>query len=598
MSAANGITIRKHPQRPPPPQDRGWSWMIVLGVFLYVFFMVGIAKSYGLFLLEFIRHFGVSVAVASMPISISGIVYAFGAPTALIVAEKYDARRVVIFGATVGLIGIAISSVLVSMGFVTVIFGISYGIGNSCFYGNGLVMIGKYFHKRRSFATGLGLAGASIGQFAMPPLIEYLLETYGLSGTLLIMAALYFHAAVSGALFRPLSDYGPPQSQAAEAPNAIKEAEEGGSKEKEGETKVFVRFSDDNGDIEGEVPADETALPASTSTTNGTVIQSNGDISLSANQHDAEDLPNIANGAAENASGAHAEDTKDRERDHPPDYNEICKDEEEEEEQGEDFAERKALFASTGSVFLVSHSVTDISVIDSTAHAVSQEPSPAQRRREKRKALCNAINDVFDFRLLRSYVTTFYTVSCFLCFFGYFNHILFLPGVLVDKGITKYDKALLISMCGAGDLISRISTGFFADLNIIPRYRISATACLLCGINIILTLPANTFGWLAVHCCLYGFFGGSYVSLLSVVLVDMVGLAMMSKNLAVILLIQGIGAAVGQIFMGSLKDLTGSFDVVIIICFLTLSLGGLMLFGYPLIRKWENERLARLGKSV
>ena len=48
----------------------------------------------------------------------------------------------------------------------------------------------------------------------------------------------------------------------------------------------------------------------------------------------------------------------------------------------------------------------------------------------------------------------------------------------------------------------------------------------------------------------YGFFGGAYVGLLSVVLVDMVGLALMSKNLAVILLIQGVGAAFGQPILG------------------------------------------------
>ncbi|GFS11678.1 monocarboxylate transporter [Elysia marginata] len=127
MATENGVLIRKHPQRPPPPQDTGWSWMIVLGVFIYAFFMVGIAKSYGLFLLEFVKHFGVTVAVASMPLSISGIVYAFGAPAALIISEKYDAQRVVIFGAIFGMVGIAISSALVSMGFVTFFFGVWYG---------------------------------------------------------------------------------------------------------------------------------------------------------------------------------------------------------------------------------------------------------------------------------------------------------------------------------------------------------------------------------------------------------------------------------------------------------------------------------------
>ena len=120
----------------------------------------------------------------------------------------------------------------------------STGIGNSCFYGNGLVTIGKYFQKRRSMATGVGLAGASIGQFAMPPLIEFLLKTYGLSGTLLVLAALYSHATISGALFRPLSQYGPPLKQIVlkqTEPDAADQAAEELDRKAEGETKVIKK---------------------------------------------------------------------------------------------------------------------------------------------------------------------------------------------------------------------------------------------------------------------------------------------------------------------------------------------------------------------
>ena len=76
-------------------------------------------------------------------------------------------------------------------------------------YGNGLLMIGKYFRKRRTLATGLAVSGASIGQFVLAPIIEYLLENYGVSGTLLIISACYFHTCVAGMLFRPIDQYGP-----------------------------------------------------------------------------------------------------------------------------------------------------------------------------------------------------------------------------------------------------------------------------------------------------------------------------------------------------------------------------------------------------
>ncbi|KAH9514811.1 hypothetical protein Btru_023703 [Bulinus truncatus] len=196
-------------KKPPPPLDKGWAWMVVLGVFICTFIMVGMAKSYGIFLLAFREKFQAPTALAAMPMSLSSFVYAFGAPTALLLAEKFTARKVVIAGAAIALIGIALSSLLFSMPYVIVCYGICIGLGNSSFFGNGLVMIGKYFRKYRSLATGIGLAGASIGQFAMPPFIQLLLDNYGLSGTLLILSALYFNAAIAGALFRPIESYGP-----------------------------------------------------------------------------------------------------------------------------------------------------------------------------------------------------------------------------------------------------------------------------------------------------------------------------------------------------------------------------------------------------
>lgn len=54
------------------------------------------------------------------------------------------------------------------------------GFGNACLFGNGFVMVGQYFSKRRSLANGLGLSGASIGQFVLPPLLQFLLDRYSL----------------------------------------------------------------------------------------------------------------------------------------------------------------------------------------------------------------------------------------------------------------------------------------------------------------------------------------------------------------------------------------------------------------------------------
>lgn len=59
-------------------------------------------------------------------------------------------------------------------------------------------------------------------------------------------------------------------------------------------------------------------------------------------------------------------------------------------------------------------------------------------------------------------------------------------------------------------------------------------------------IAGQVYWWMAIHATLYGFFGGCYVAINSIVLIDMVGLKLMPKALGVVLLIQGLGAAIGQ----------------------------------------------------
>ena len=164
--------------------------------------------------------------------------------------------------------------------------------------------------------------------------------------------------------------------------------------------------------------------------------------------------------------------------------------------------------------------------------------------------LVQKLASMFDFSVMKSYVAVFIAVFSFLSFFGYFNFVLFLPATVMARGIDKYDKAILVSVCGIGDLLGRLTTAAIGDRNFITRYKLQAMGTFACGINIGGFLLARSFGWMISHAALYGFFGGIYVSLAAVVIIDFVGLTKMPKLLAVVMLIQGVGASVGQPLLG------------------------------------------------
>ena len=344
------------------------------------------------------------------------------------------------------------------------------GIGNACIFGNGLVMIGHYFSKRRSLANGLALSGASLGQFALPPLLQLLLDTYALKGTLLIIGAMYFNVIACGLLYRPTAFYSQIHKQSQDAPERVE------------------LLDKPNGELSDQAKSFQS-----------------GDSS------EADELNNPK------------------------------------------VEVRKRLFADTENQSKGMENVLAGSV-DSLHSAVVQSVDQSEmvgNSKENIGARCGAFcKNLLDFSVLRNYVVLLFVMVSFLCFFGHFNFILFMPLSASLKGVTKYEKAYLVSITGICDLCGRILIGFLGDSNIIPRYRLMALSCLVVGINIFLFTFANVFWWMAIHVGIYGFFGGCYVAINAPVLIDLVGMKHMPKVLGVVLFIQGLGAALGQPALG------------------------------------------------
>ena len=69
---------------------------------------------------------------------------------------------------------------------------------------SGLVAVAERFKKYYKAANGVASAGIGVGLVASPPMLQYLLDTYGWRGTVLITAGIICNICVGGMLFRPL----------------------------------------------------------------------------------------------------------------------------------------------------------------------------------------------------------------------------------------------------------------------------------------------------------------------------------------------------------------------------------------------------------
>ncbi|KAK7090494.1 monocarboxylate transporter 12-B-like isoform X2 [Littorina saxatilis] len=564
----------------PFPLDRGWAWAIVFGSFVCVFFMVGTAKSTGMFLPEFQKHFNVSTSLASMVMGGSAIVYALAAPFCILLGQIFTVRKVIIIGGIIGFVGMALGSLLFSMEYVIAVWGVCFGIGNATIYGNCLVIMGYYFHKRRTLANGLALTGSSIGQFTLPPFIEFLLETYGLQGCILILAGVYFNVVAAASLFRPPSFWASPE----DAVISLHDEEEAGG---EGDQ---ISKGDGHLLINGKIsPEDKTnSVDSSVNDRNVSVV---------ANNNGAENVVQKSVSLEEDAVEGNNLTFDGDSADSPlvsPSKEVAFKDSEESTRSPKKMVRYHSYMASTGSLCMRPLSMYGSSMFGE-AHDMQIEELEEEKGEKQGgvSQICQQARDMFDFSVMKSYVAVFTTITNFLSFFGYFNFVLFLPAAVLAKGITKYDKALLVSLCGIGDLVGRLLTAFIGDRAFVSHYKMQAVGILALSVNIGLFIFADSFAWMAVHTMLYGFFGGINVSLAAVVIIDFVGLKNMPRLLAVVMLIQGVGASIGQPLLGGVKDATGSFDLVLVICTVSGLLAGILLLCYPLAVKLEYRRPER-----
>ena len=120
-------------------------------------------------------------------------------------SNKFGFRAVVISGSLLGFVGLLTSTFALSVGSLFFTLGVLFGIADGLVYTPIVVGVGFYFDKRRALATGITLCGSGVGTFVFAPLIYWLLETYAIRGTFLILVTKFFKICLFAAFSQLLA---------------------------------------------------------------------------------------------------------------------------------------------------------------------------------------------------------------------------------------------------------------------------------------------------------------------------------------------------------------------------------------------------------
>ncbi|XP_007942124.1 monocarboxylate transporter 14 [Orycteropus afer afer] len=191
--------------KPHPDIDGGWAWVIVLSSFFVHILIMGSQMALGVLNVEWLEEFhqsrGLTAWVSSLSMGITLIV----GPFIGLFINTCGCRWTAIIGGVVNALGWVLSAYAANVRYLFITFGVAAGFGSGMAYLPAVVMVSRYFQKRRALAQGLSTTGTGFGAFLMTVLLKYLCVEYGWRNAMFIQGAVSLNLCVCGALMRPLT---------------------------------------------------------------------------------------------------------------------------------------------------------------------------------------------------------------------------------------------------------------------------------------------------------------------------------------------------------------------------------------------------------
>ncbi|KFP30542.1 Monocarboxylate transporter 2, partial [Colius striatus] len=186
------------------PPDGGWGWAVVFGASISIGFPYSFPKAFTIYFKELQAVYSISYSQVAWITSILCATTYGGGPLSSILVNRYGSRPVVMLGGLLCGVGMILASFCTSILQIYICVGFITGLGFALNLQPSVIIIGKYFLKRRPIANSLAMAGSPVMLCSLAPLNQFLLDNFGWRGSFLILGAILLHCCVAGALFRPI----------------------------------------------------------------------------------------------------------------------------------------------------------------------------------------------------------------------------------------------------------------------------------------------------------------------------------------------------------------------------------------------------------
>lgn len=540
------------------PPDGGWGWAVVFSSFMIHVIADGVTYTFGIFYTEFLKHFQDSKGATAWITSIMvGTTFCIG-PIASGLTNKYGCRTVTIAGSFLATTGLLLSLVAPNIICLYFTIGLCTGAGFGLMYLPAIVCVTWYFEKKRAFATGIAVCGSGIGTFALAPLVEYFVEHYGWKGAMLLVAGIVLNCCIFGALFRPLS-------------------EERGQKSKSEQNGMLNRKQNMNGSVVNGEAHTRSVRAISMPNRSLSDVVLNPLLKQLADEEMVPERRRMSDSMTHKHCARNSTDSTVKRHSSGPLY-------------------RKDIFYSGSLLQLPEYRSNPNFYHSSIINVPKQETKEIAKSKLSKlfscsKEVTDAFKEMMDFRLMRNIVFLMFGFSNFFTNIGFNVPYVYSKDRALEMGIaSNEDASFLLSVIGISNTLGRVLLGYLSDKNCINRLWLYNSSLTICGLSTALSSFCVDYKSTAAYSAIFGATAGAYVSLTSVILVDLLGLDKLTNAFGLLLVFEGVACLVGPPITGWLFDWTGSYDPGYYVSGSMIAVSGLMLFAIPCVKTLQIRK--------
>jgi len=187
------------------------------------------------------------------------------------------------------------------------------------------------------------------------------------------------------------------------------------------------------------------------------------------------------------------------------------------------------------------------------------------------------LKEMMDFTLLKDPLFLLVGISNVFGMMGFYTPFVYLPSMAAQKeGISVEDASFLISLIGVSNTLGRVASGWLSDFPWVNSLVVTNIAIILSAVTIFLFPLCTTYEAFVVMSLFFGLFVAAYISLTSIVLVDLCGIDNLTTAFGLLTLFRGSSSMIGPPLTGLVFEATQSYNLSFYVSGSFLLLAGLI----------------------